>query len=142
MDDHYENGPEGMPRVKRMTDSTLGWVAAPITLLQLFQAHPGGQEALNQFAHAVAEETLARVPSWPAVPQANAEQDALLEALQTLLNGTRLDAAGNRNDDGLRDRWDGSGISKQLMAKWIIVADNAIRAASKTTPSSGEGNDG
>ena len=67
-----------------------------------------------------------------AVPQASVEQGALLEALQTVLNGTRLDAVGNRNDDGLRDHWDGSGISKQLMAKWITVADKAIHAASNS----------
>lgn len=133
MNDHYENGPEGMPRVKRMTDSTLGWVAAPITLLQLFQAHPGGREALNQFAHAVAEETLARIPAWPAVPQANAELDALLEAAKEVVRDALDNVAVHPCDQH------NAAIRAKGLFGSMLKLYEAIRAASKTTPSSGEG---
>lgn len=55
----------------------------------------------------------------------------LQEILTSVLRGTRLDAVGNRDDDGLLDFYDGSGISKQQMRKWADALEDALRL---TTP--------
>lgn len=62
----YNNGPEGMPRVERMTDSTIGWLMNELPLLNCLH-NERSYEEMRQFAHVVAEEVLARVPAWPIV---------------------------------------------------------------------------
>lgn len=55
----YKNGPEGMPRVERMTDSTIGSLYLSVRHID----HATEREIA--FAHAAAEEVLARLPAWP-----------------------------------------------------------------------------
>lgn len=66
MNEYYENGPEGMPRVERMTDSTIMAVLSQKNVPTIYVHSEQDYASLRLFAHAIAEETLARVPSWPA----------------------------------------------------------------------------
>lgn len=68
MSDHYESGPEGMPRVKRMTDSTLDWVIRDSLFNVLDSYHGEDRDRLHALMHDTAEEVLARVPAWPTQP--------------------------------------------------------------------------
>lgn len=64
MKQHYNNGPEGMPRVERMSDSTLDWVINGVNTDGMLVAGERAHQQLHDVCHAVAEETLARI-SWP-----------------------------------------------------------------------------
>ncbi|MBY0238106.1 MAG: hypothetical protein K2X55_02220 [Burkholderiaceae bacterium] len=62
----YENGPEGMPPVKRMSDSTIDWVINGVDTNGMYLDEQGHRK-LRNVCHAVAEEVLARMPEWPAL---------------------------------------------------------------------------
>jgi len=63
----YNNGPEGMPRVKRMTDSVLGCLIDGSRFRYLANRYEGEDlDRLHALMHDVAEEALARVPAWRA----------------------------------------------------------------------------
>lgn len=64
MKQYYNNGPEGMPRVERMSDSTLDWVINGVNTDGMLVAGERAHQQLRDVCHAVAEETLARI-SWP-----------------------------------------------------------------------------
>lgn len=66
MNEYYESGPEGMPRVERMTDSTIMAVLSQKNVPTIYVHSEQDYASLCLFAHAIAEETLARVPAWPA----------------------------------------------------------------------------
>jgi hypothetical protein len=80
MKETYNNGPEGMPKVERMSDSTIDWVINPCDIDGLIRNERGYQQ-LRAIAHAVAEEVLARVPAWskpiPAAVEAPSEAEKL-----------------------------------------------------------------
>jgi hypothetical protein len=63
MAEHYNNGPEGMPPVQRMSDSTLDWVINGVDTNGMYLDEEGHRK-LRNVCHAVAEEVLARI-SWP-----------------------------------------------------------------------------
>jgi len=64
--DCYESGPEGMPRVKRMTDAVLDCIIRG-SLFSIFDTYVGeDRDRLHGLMHDTAEEVLARVPAWPA----------------------------------------------------------------------------
>lgn len=65
MTEYYENGPEGMPRVERMTRNTIMAVLSQKNVPTIYVSREEDYNSLCKFAHAVAEETLARVPAWP-----------------------------------------------------------------------------
>lgn len=65
MKQYYKNGPEGMPRVERMSDSTIDWVINGVNTDGMLVASERAHQQLRDVCHAVAEEVLARV-SWPA----------------------------------------------------------------------------
>lgn len=60
--DTYKNGPEGMPRLEKLSDSTIDWALSHIAR----DCTP--TEYDRKCAHAIAEEVLARLPAWPAAP--------------------------------------------------------------------------
>jgi hypothetical protein len=79
MKEFYENGPEGMPRVQRMSDSTIDWVINGVDTNGMYLDEEGHRK-LRNVCHAVAEEVLARI-SWPertAAVDSAAQIDATL----------------------------------------------------------------
>ena len=46
----------------------------------------------------------------------------LLDALQDIVLGSRLDAVGNRNDDGLTDNGGGYGFTKRINSARAAIA--------------------
>ncbi len=51
----------------------------------------------------------------------------LEEALDSILNGTLMDVAGNRNDDGLVDMCHGRGPTKANVHQWMKIAKTALK---------------
>jgi hypothetical protein len=95
MSDFYSNGPEGMPRVPRMTNATIGAVLARTkfagTRLQEPEFH-----ALLEFVHAIAEETLARVelPAASGAPAGKARE--ILDDLVGVVDTEIIQGGGDR----------------------------------------------
>lgn len=77
MTEYYENGPEGMPRVERMTRSTIMAVLSQKDVPTIYVSREEDYNSLCKFAHAVAEETLARVPAWPVERSLSAQDEVL-----------------------------------------------------------------
>lgn len=103
MESHYNNGPEGMPRVKRMTDSTLNCIIRD-SLFIIFDAFEGeDRDRLYGLLHDTAEEVLARVPAWPAAAQpaqgVGLTIDQCTDAVLHLIHGTH-DLNWFDNNDG------------------------------------------
>lgn len=67
--------------------------------------------------------------------QTQASEARLREALESLKEGTLLDAAGNRNDDGLADFWHfgrANTLQKQWVYKWLNIIDKALSTPPNT----------
>jgi hypothetical protein len=67
--------------------------------------------------------------------QTQASEARLRETLESLKEGTLLDAAGNRNDDGLADFWHfgrASTLQKQWVYKWLNIIDKALSTPPNT----------
>lgn len=77
----YQNGPEGMARVERMSDSTINWVLRDTPLGNCLRNEQSYIE-LRNFAHAIAEEVLARIPATP--PAQDSGKTALSAAIMAL----------------------------------------------------------
>lgn len=75
----YENGPEGMPRVKRMSDSTIDWVINSVDADGMLMPGEEAYRKLRNVSHALAEEVLARLPEWPALASQAAPQDKTVQ---------------------------------------------------------------
>lgn len=98
MTEYYENGPEGMPRVERMTRSTIMAVLSQKDVPTIYVSREEDYNSLCKFAHAVAEETLARVPAWP-VERTTAPVSLTDEQAWTIITeicGTQLTRVGSR----------------------------------------------
>jgi hypothetical protein len=67
--DEYENGPEGMPRVKRMPDAVLDCIIDHSLFRYLGGALEGeDRDRLHGLMHDTANEALARISAWPVAP--------------------------------------------------------------------------
>jgi hypothetical protein len=63
----YENGPDGMPRVKRLPHAVMDCIIKNSLFRYLGSALEGeDRERLYGLMHDTADEVLARVPRWPA----------------------------------------------------------------------------
>ncbi len=86
---HYENGPEGMPRVERMPHAVLECLIENSLFKYIAHCHAEDSEdrdRLHALMRDVAEEVLARVPAWPkaerAATQPAGDADAWLYTLK------------------------------------------------------------
>jgi hypothetical protein len=67
--DEYENGPEGMPRVKRMPSAVLDCIIDHSLFRYLGGALEGeDRDRLYGLMHDTANEALARISAWPVAP--------------------------------------------------------------------------
>lgn len=85
MNEYYENGPEGMPRVERMTDSTIMAVLSQKNVPTIYVHSEQDYTSLRLFAHAIAEETLARVPSWPKAERTTSPVSQMTDEMRSAL---------------------------------------------------------
>lgn len=65
MNTYYNNGPEGMQRIERMTDSTLNSIIRHSLFASLDSFSGEDRDRLYGLMHDTAEEVLARLPEWP-----------------------------------------------------------------------------
>ena len=132
MTEYYENGPEGMPRVERMTRNTIMAVLSQKNVPTIYVSREEDYNSLCKFAHAVAEETLARVPAWPAECATQPAQDQVAAvravpevALQDFKNG--IHRLVMRHIDRMNDVSD-NDCAEQIIASFVQGFDGLYEA--------------
>lgn len=51
--------------------------------------------------------------------------------LMALIDGTVLDTAGNRNDDGMRDHARSGSVPEKVVGRWLALAEVTLKEGSK-----------
>jgi hypothetical protein len=115
--DEYENGPEGMPRVKRMPDAVLDCIIQHSLFRYLGGALEGeDRDRLHGLMHDTANEALARISAWPdgrRTPSASIGEDGLPELPE-------------RDGDWAGDNW-WTADSMRQYARDAVAADRRAR---------------